>query len=370
MQNDRRKVVVTAQGSQYDIVIGDGLLAKVGEYLIAWKQKQEAIDQIAWKKKRAAVIADEAVAKLYGATVERSLRESGIECVLLTIPSGEESKCQAQLFRLYNELIAANITRSDVILALGGGVTGDLVGYAAATYLRGVPCVQLPTTLLAQVDSSVGGKVAIDLPQGKNLVGTFSQPALVLADTETLATLPPREFSAGMAEVIKYGCILDAQLFRRLKEETDIRRILSDVIARCCELKATVVSRDPLDKGDRMLLNFGHTLGHAIETTAGYGRVLHGEGVAIGMVAAARWGERWGQTPAGTAETIQTVLASYGLPTDLPAQDAEAILVAMGADKKSMGDEINIVLLRKIGAAFYSPLPKEQLADAVRADMG
>ena len=348
-------VWIEAQGKRYAVVIGEGVLARTGESLAAWQGKTVA------------VIADQTVAALHGSTLRRSLDKAGLNVVWLEVPSGEQSKCPAELGRLYDELLAAGITRGDVMVAFGGGVTGDLAGYAAATYLRGVPCVQIPTTLLAQVDSSVGGKVAIDLPQGKNLVGTFSQPVLVLADTAVLSTLPAREFAAGMAEVIKYGCIGDARLFSRLQSE-DVRDILPQIIARCCQMKADIVASDPLDHGERMLLNFGHTLGHAIETVAGYGNVLHGEGVAMGMVAAARWGERWGDTPPGTAQQIAALLARYHLPTANPVHQAEALLAAIGADKKSDGEQIRVVLLKEIGQAFCRSMDKTQLAAQIRAD--
>lgn len=351
-----RIVNVNAQGSSYDIVIGQGILSQIGERLTDWKGQKVAI------------VSDETVADLYASTVIKSLEKEGIASAVFTIPPGEESKSHTQLMRLYSELIEAGITRSDLIIALGGGVTGDLAGFLAATYMRGVPCVQIPTTLLAQVDSSVGGKVAVDLPEGKNLVGVFSQPILVWIDIDTLSTLPQREFAAGMAEVIKYGCILDDRFFQKLAEE-DIADQMPEVIARCCELKAEIVSEDPLDKGNRMLLNFGHTLGHAVEKASGYGTVLHGEGVAIGMVGAAHWGEQWGETVPGTSEEIALVLKKYNLPTTNPLTDPSVVAKAMGADKKSSGQDIDVVLLKEIGRGFWKRMAKRELIAQIQEDM-
>ncbi|MGN0776254.1 MAG: 3-dehydroquinate synthase, partial [Candidatus Ventricola sp.] len=254
---------------------------------------------------------------------------------------------------------------ADLVIALGGGVVGDITGYAACTYLRGVHFVQVPTTLLAQVDSSVGGKVAINHPRGKNLLGAFYQPELVLVDCDTLKTLDARQVGAGLGEVIKYGCIYDRALFERLEALGTRERlmpVLDEVIARCCAIKAEYVRLDPHDHGVRMQLNFGHTLAHALENAMGYGTLLHGEAVSIGMVAAARWGEALGVTPAGTAARIKAVLTGYELMTEYPAAlSAETLAATMALDKKAEGSTVRAVILTDIGACTGVPLTPDQL---------
>lgn len=346
-------VRVEAENGSYDILIGHGLLRRAAEHLSLCAGR------------RAVVVADENTAPLYGEAVLSGLRAAGAQASLLTVPAGEESKSILRLTALYDAFLDAGLSRKDFVVALGGGVVGDLAGYAAASYLRGVRLIQAPTTLLSQVDSSVGGKTAVNLPRGKNLVGAFYQPERVLIDVDTLSTLDARQVGAGLGEVVKYGCIADAALFARIEQAGGRAALfaeLDEVIARCCALKAAYVKKDPLDKGVRMQLNFGHTLGHAVENAAGYGVVLHGEGVCMGMVAAARWGEAWGVTEAGTAERIARVLAAYGLPTVPPDLPKEALAKAMRLDKKASGGRVEVVALRKIGQAFGYSIGADALA--------
>ena len=272
-------VCAPGQESRYEIHIGHGLLSGCAPLFAPYRGR------------RAMIVADEHTAPLYGDALRAQLAAAGVNADLCTLPAGETTKCPEQLSRLYDAFLDAHLTRADLVIALGGGVIGDITGYAACTYLRGVHFVQVPTTLLAQVDSSVGGKVAVNHPRGKNLLGAFYQPELVLIDCDTLRTLDARQVGAGLGEVIKYGCIADAALFEHLEalgSREALMPVLDGVIARCCEIKADYVRQDPFDHGVRMQLNFGHTLAHALENAMGYGTLLHGEAVAIGMVAAAR----------------------------------------------------------------------------------
>ena len=255
------------------------------------------------------------------------------------------------------------VTRKDVIVALGGGVCGDMAGFAAATYLRGIDFIQVPTSLLAQVDSSVGGKTGVDLAQGKNLVGAFHQPIGVLIDPDTLNTLPDRFIADGMAEVIKYGCIKDAAFFENL-ESVDALSHIEDVIETCVSIKRDVVSRDEREAGERMLLNFGHTLGHAIEKIYNFTGITHGMAVAVGMVLISRAGEKQGITPSGTADRIAALCEKYELPTSDSASFADMAEAAMG-DKKTAGSSINLVLLKGIGESVIYPLPLDGLEDFI-----
>jgi len=306
--------------------------------------------------RRCAIISDLNVAPRYARAAGRSLGAAGFEAILVTLPVGETAKSLAIAQRCYDQLAAHRFERSCFIVALGGGVVGDLAGFVAATYLRGIPFVQAPTTLLAQVDSSVGGKVGVNLKAGKNLVGAFHQPKVVLCDPDTLRTLPPRELQAGLAEVIKYGIIHDAALFQHLEREMPrllqlSPQILSAVIARCCEIKAEIVGQDETESGRRAILNFGHTIGHAIENSAGYGRYLHGEAIAIGQVAAARLSQEVLRLSAESVARIQRLFEQAGLPTQLKLTAALRlqILAAMKLDKKVSGGQIKFVLAEKIG---------------------
>lgn len=343
-------IAVAAQGSDYLIYAEKGLLAKFPELLKEYEGK------------RAAIISDKKVTSLYGEKIQDALQKAGLaSCEIYAFENGEESKNKQVLFDVYDFLFEQRITRSDLVVALGGGVVGDLVGYAAATFLRGVPLIQIPTTLLAQIDSSVGGKVAINVSQGKNMIGTFYQPSLVLADIDFLNTLDKREFLAGLAELIKYGCIADESLFALCERGINtIQDKMSELVLRCCQIKANYVEADPYDHGLRMELNFGHSLAHAIEKEAGYGIYLHGEAVGIGMIAAAKWGESLGITPEGTAIRIRSLLESFGMKTRPPQIEVHKIAESMMGDKKAQSGDINLILLEKIGKARIEKMPKEK----------
>ena len=314
---------------------------------------------------RTVVAADSNVAPLYAQEVLASLKAAGFSPSLFTFPAGEGQKHLGTVADLVAAFADRGLTRSDFAVALGGGVTGDLAGFAAAIYLRGIRFLQIPTTLLAQIDSSVGGKTGADLPQGKNLIGAFHQPSLVLIDPDTLSTLPDRVFSDGMGEAVKYGCILDRALFSRIAKE-NVREDPVPMIFRCVDLKRELVERDELDNGDRMLLNFGHTFGHALEKLHGYRDLTHGEAVGVGMVLMAKCGEAAGLTEPGTAERIEAALKTYGLPTSdrmEPARIAEAAL----SDKKSRGDSIHLVLLRHIGEGYLHTVRQSELRGFLEA---
>ena len=339
---------VNIPGREYDIVCEKGAIDRVGE-LVKPLLKGELV----------AIITDSNVESLYAARVARSLHLAGYKAALLEIPAGEKSKCPEVLAEVWEQLMDVGLTRADAIVALGGGVVGDLAGFAAATILRGVSFIQVPTTLLAQVDSSVGGKVAVDLQAGKNLAGAFYQPKMVIMDPDTLCTLPDRVFADGMAEVIKYGCIWDRQLlevFDILGSRENIMKHIEDVVLSCCDIKRQVVEEDEMDTGKRMLLNFGHTLGHVYEKAYNYETYTHGEAVAAGMVAAARLGTDLGVTPQGTAEKIAGILQKYGLPTAIPAA-MEQYRETLGKDKKSAGKDIRVVVLAELGHAETVKLP-------------
>jgi 3-dehydroquinate synthase len=285
-----------------------------------------------------------------------ALESIGIVASLAVVPAGEQSKSLGQVESLYDELLRVRADRHTLIVALGGGVIGDLAGFVAATYSRGLPLLMVPTTLLAQVDSAVGGKVGVNHPRAKNIIGAFHQPIGVWIDTDHLATLPPRELRCGIAEVVKYGVILDANFFAELERDVDRivareNRALRSIIARSCELKADVVSRDEREEtGLRAVLNFGHTIGHAIEAVAGYGGAYqHGEAVAVGMVAEARLARRLGWVDVDVVERIIALLARFGLPTTAPGLDPDRLIEAMGRDKKNQGGRLRFVLPRRIG---------------------
>jgi 3-dehydroquinate synthase len=353
-------VVKVPLGSRsYSILIGSKLLERLGR-----ECKKLALG------KRCAVITDANVAPLYAGKVQNCLQTAGFEPVLLTLPAGEQSKSLKHVQWCYEQLARHRLERKSFIVALGGGVVGDLAGFVAATYLRGVAFVQVPTTLLAQVDSSVGGKVGVNLKAGKNLVGAFYQPRLVLCDLDTLKTLPAREFRAGMAEVIKYGIIRDARLFRLLERRLDeimamAPGILGKVIARCCAIKADVVGQDETEGGLRAILNFGHTIGHGLEAITSYGTYLHGEAISIGQVAAARLSHQFEGLPESDVQRIQTLFKRVGLPTEvrLTGRQWERLLAAMRLDKKVSGGEIKFVLAPEIGKTVWGrPMTPEAIA--------
>lgn len=306
--------------------------------------------------KKIMILSDDNVYPLYGERITASL-ETAFECHHLTLPHGESTKNFHNLPRIYKALLDASFSRSDLIIALGGGVIGDLAGFAAATFLRGIKYVQIPTSLLAQVDSSVGGKVAVDLPEGKNLAGAFYQPSLVLIDPLVLDTLPERFIHDGMGEVIKYGCIKDAELFNQLEKAgsfSALKPMLTDIIYRCVNIKRIIVEEDQFDTGNRMLLNFGHTLAHAIEQYYNYERESHGEAVAIGMYQMTQISEERGLTASGAASRIRKLLTAYGLPHNcrLALSDLTAPITR---DKKNLNNHLNLILLQTIGDGYIYP---------------
>lgn len=346
-----KNLKVNIPGKEYNIYIQNGLIDKSGEMI-----------KEVFGGEKIAVVTDSNVNPLYGERVKESLLNQGFNVKIIEIPAGEQSKCREQLFYLYDEMLDFKMTRSDLIVALGGGVVGDLTGYAAASLLRGIPFVQIPTTLLAQVDSSVGGKVAIDLPQGKNLVGAFYQPKMVIIDPECLRTLTHRVLSDGMAEVIKYGAIRDEELFKLLeniKNTEELFAKIGDIVYTCCNIKRQVVEEDEFDTGGRMILNFGHTFGHAIEKQFNFETYTHGEAVGIGMVMACRWGEKEGVSPDGTVERMKKILENYNLPTTVD-MDADSLKEAMAVDKKGEGKKINLILLDRIGKVCIRKINKAE----------
>lgn len=350
-------VTVELPEREYDIEIERGILSRCG-----------ALSKPLLRGKKVFVVSDSQVAPRYGNTVLESYRSAGFEPVLLTVPAGETSKCAAQLASLWEQMAAAGITRSDCVVALGGGVVGDLAGFAAATILRGVDFIQIPTTLLAQVDSSVGGKVAVDLEAGKNLAGAFYQPKLVIIDPDVLQTLPDRVFSDGMAEVIKYGCIRNGRFFdllEALQDRAGVMEHIEDVLVLCCDIKRQVVEEDEHDTAVRMILNFGHTLGHVYEKAYHYETYTHGEAVAAGMVLAAKLGESMGITPLGTDARIQKLLEQYGLPTAIDCP-LDAYAQTIGLDKKSDGGAISVILLSNLGQAEIQKMEKTKLLTLIR----
>ena len=319
----------------YEVIIGEGVLSELGLRAAALL-----------RGRRAVIVTDSNVGPLYAARTEEKLRGSGFEVTTFTFPAGEASKNPGTLLELLTFFAKQELTREDVVIALGGGVTGDLAGLAASLYLRGVPCIQVPTSLLAMVDSSVGGKTAVDLPEGKNLVGTFTQPYLVLCDITTLDTLPKEVFEEGMAEVIKYGMIRSKELLELLLTE-DAERKRERVIAQCVRLKRDVVAEDEQDFGERQILNFGHTLGHAIEREMNY-KLFHGDCVAIGMAIMTRALVRDGRCPESCEKILEKLLKKYQLPnnTELPS---ERILAAARADKKRRGEKITLIEPKTLG---------------------
>lgn len=335
--------------SPYGIQIQNGCLSQAGTYC----------RNLFPAGSRAVIIADSNTAPLYGKTVQESLSQSGFHTGLHIFPAGESSKQISSITDMYTFLADQGLTRTDFVVALGGGVVGDMAGFAAATYLRGIRFVQIPTSLLAQVDSSVGGKTAVDLPQGKNLVGAFHQPSLVLIDPQTLSTLPSAYMADGMGEVIKYGCIRSHSLFDKLLTDRIMQTDCSSVLYECVKIKKEIVEHDEFDTGERMLLNFGHTFGHALEKYYHFEKLSHGFAVGIGMVMMAKLGEAAGFTESGTTQQIKNALKKYGLPVDDPAP-LHALLKATALDKKSTGSSIRIILLKKIGVSFVKELPHDE----------
>ena len=350
-----KTLTVALPGREYDILIERGLLDRAGELCKAVLPRAE----------RLFVVTDANVGPLYWNRLKASLESAGFDTALSVVPAEEKSKNASQLAQLWEEMMAFGLTRTDAVVALGGGVVGDLAGFAAATILRGVDFVQIPTTLLAQVDSSGGGKVAIDLAHGKNLAGAFYQPRLVLMDPDVLDTLPLPVFMAGMAEVLKYGCIWDADFFDFLAARPSRGSLMTEIehiLYTCCDIKRQVVMDDERDTGLRMLLNFGHTLGHAYELAGHYVEWSHGDAVAAGMCAAAQLGINLGVTPPDVPGRIADAAASLGLPTFIDCTPDE-YAAAIGLDKKGAGADITLILLDKMGHAVPHKMPKAALLE-------
>lgn len=340
------KLRIALGDRSYDICIDAGLLDQAAGLIIS-----------ALGNRRAALLTDETVWGLWGDTLAEALEKGGLEYFKIIVPPGENTKSMAQLTWVLEEMAEGGLTRSDMLIAFGGGVVGDLGGFAASIYMRGIPYVQIPTTILSQVDSSVGGKTAVSLEHGKNLVGAFWQPQLVISDTRTLATLPQREISGGMAEVIKHGLIRSRGLYDRIAGVASNEALfeqLPGLICACCDIKRVVVERDERDTGERMILNLGHTFGHAIETMGGFRRYIHGEAVAMGMVLAARYGEQVGVTPKGLWREIGDLCCRFGLPA-YERVDLAVLVPLVALDKKAEGDRLTLVLLRDIGEAVRYP---------------
>ena len=353
---EMRTLTVNLGSRSYPIHIGAGLLSRSGELLASLLAD-----------KKVGIITNPTVGQLYLEPLESSLKEFGLEVSKILLPDGEEHKNLKTLATIYDQLITARFERGSVLIALGGGVVGDLAGFAAATFLRGVPYIQIPTTLLAHVDSSVGGKTGVNHREGKNLIGAFYQPRAVVIDMEVLVTLPRREFLAGMAEVIKYGIIVDSKLFELLEEKLDRimaldRNLLIEIVAASCADKAMVVEKDETEDDYRAVLNFGHTVGHALEAATGYNRFLHGEAVAIGMAQAAGISRRLGFCDDASMLRMRNLIARTGLPVDFPPGfDLNTLTENIETDKKSFGGKVKFVCCTGIGATRFHRLAPQEI---------
>lgn len=349
-----REIVIQAGVSRYTVQVGTGLLQSLPAQL-----------RDTFPKSRFAIVTDENVAALYAGNLANGLSQTSAQCHVFTVKLGEGSKSMETLARLLSDFTQGGFTRSDVIVAVGGGVVGDLAGFAASVYLRGVKYVQVPTTLLAQIDSAVGGKTAVNLPEGKNLVGAFYHPAFVCADTATLQTLPEEVFADGMAELIKYALIRDADMFKQLEHAPAVKADspeLEELVAQCVSIKRDVVAADERDTGERMVLNFGHTIGHGIERFCAHQGIpmTHGRAVALGMAAITQAGERLGLTEPGTAARIVSVLQKYNLPHDISGYDKAELLRGISVDKKNIAAALNLVLISQPGKSFLHRIdPKD-----------
>jgi len=359
------QVVVDLGDKSYPVHIGNGLLTDLGPVL-----PEEA------RGAKVAVITNPTVNELYGIRIKDGLLKAGCEVVVLEMPDSETAKSMREAERLHNLLVDSGLDRTSCVLALGGGVVGDVAGFVAATYMRGIGLINVPTTLLSQVDSAIGGKTGVDLETGKNLVGAFHQPRAVLSDIITLTTLPEEEFRSGLAEVVKYGVILDSEFYLWLEENS--HRVLGwdpeallHVVTRCSQLKAGVVAEDEREHGRRAILNFGHTLGHALEAASGYS-MGHGEAVAVGMVFAARLSAARGNAGDRDLERLERLLHSYGLPTSLDGSvlNPDDILAYMGADKKARSGKLRFVVNKGIGEAeMVDDIPQGLIADTLKGMM-
>ncbi len=343
---------ITVKGKDgYNIYIEKGLISKTGEYVRKITQAKKAF-----------LISDSNVMPLYGKTVSDSLKDSGFEVSAFCFDAGEKSKTLDTVTHMINAMCESGIARNSIVIALGGGVVGDMTGFASAIYLRGIDLVQIPTTLLSQVDSSVGGKTGCDLSFGKNLVGAFHNPKLVLIDSNTLKTLPQKYMNDGLGEVIKYGAIKSASLFKKLEDCESFEDIAEETISQCVDIKRKVVEKDFTEKGERMLLNFGHTVGHAIEKYENFQGMSHGEAVGVGMCEITKASEAAGYTEKGSAKRIENILEKFNLPTKAQVS-ANMLTDSMLFDKKRRDDFLNLVFIKKIGSSFVMPMENKKLKE-------
>jgi 3-dehydroquinate synthase len=349
------------QSRSYPIYIERGCLDELGPGLSRLGLKSKCV-----------LVTNPRVGSLYGKRISKSLEGAGFDILTVEVRDGEEYKTLEEASKVYDHLIEARMERTTPIVALGGGVIGDITGFVAATYLRGVPYVQVPTTLLAQVDSSVGGKTAVNHPRGKNLIGAFFQPKAVFIDPDVLKTLDIRELRAGLAEVVKYGIIRDQGFFRFLEDNSqallDLEDSLVSAIERSCEIKAQVVAEDETEKGLRSILNFGHTFGHAIEAVTGFGRYKHGEAISMGMIMAASFSLKLGLCDGAVVSRIANILETLGLPVEAPELAPEAIIEAMLVDKKVLSGRMRFVLVRDIGNVVVKEIPDEEVTAFLRKE--
>ena len=355
-----QEIQVNTEAKRYSLKIGSGLFSDDNAYSML-------------KNRKAVIVTDSNVAPLYGEGLLARLENLGIDAGIYVIPAGESSKCHNELIKIYNYLAAENITRNDFIVALGGGVTGDLAGFAASTYLRGINLLQIPTSLLAMVDSSIGGKVAVNLPAGKNLVGSFYQPEEVIIDPVLLGTLPDRHFADGMAEVVKYGCIRDSELFlmlENLENREEVMKNIEDIIFRCCTVKKDIVEQDEKEKSLRMILNFGHTFGHAIEKCFSYETYTHGEAVSMGTVFISELSYKLGCCKKDAADRIRALLGKFSLPVDFPKLNAGEVFDAVIKDKKARTDIVNLGLIEDIGKVRTEPFSRERIGGLIHEMLG
>jgi len=350
------KIRIDIPHHPYDIQIEKGCLAQAGQWL-----------RELWQPQKVVIVTDNHVASLYAEKVKLSLEDSGFQVAVFDFLEGEERKNLTTVQKVYEFLVKQGLTRSDGIVALGGGVVGDLAGFVASTYMRGIHFVQIPTSLTAQVDSSIGGKTGVNTALAKNMVGTFAQPDGVFIDPEVLSTLGQRELIEGMGEVIKYGLIQDTELWEELEAmDGSVQSILEhaeSIISHSCLVKRDHVVADELDNGIRLYLNFGHTIGHAIEATAGYGQVMHGEAVSMGMVQLSRVAEEKGLMPKGITQKIEGMCRKFGLPVDYEKWDKEALYQALTHDKKARGTNLKLVIVPELGQAAIHQIPLQEMKD-------
>ena len=353
-----KELTLKGQKNSSKILIGKGIRKQIAELLFPYRFEQK-------KPSRICVVTDSNVEKLYLESLEMELQKLDVPIIHHIIPTGEENKNLETVSQIYDTLSNQKFDRDDMIIALGGGVTGDIAGFAAATYLRGIKhLVQIPTTLLAQVDSSVGGKTGVDLPQGKNLVGAFRQPDLVLIDPEVLESLPENVFTAGMAEVIKYGCIWEKEILNTVLKK-DYKKQIEELIEQCVKIKIKVVEEDETEEGLRRILNFGHTIGHGVEKLGNFTDLSHGEAVSVGMAAAAKMGESIGITKQGRYDELVSILKAFGLPTKIN-YPLEEVYQAMLSDKKKQGESINFIFIEDFGKTKIEKVPVSELKQIMK----